>query len=259
MRQKNWSPPVLLSRLPTAKGSITVVRDDRLKGGTKQRAAIPCLQHMINEGAREFVYASPFSGFAQIALAVSCEAINVRCTIFAQQQGTAASKFTSLAAQTAKVCLCESLQDAERQADEYVASDKQRMKIPLGFNFQEYREELHKSLDAQWRLLCGQLNLAPRVLWLPVGSGTLAHVFRSVVPPRTHLACVDVGVLPKTDPRIMSVQNLWNTSYHKVPEEFSEAVKIPPPIPSNLYYDAKLWQFVRKNACPLDVWWNVAS
>ncbi|HVK60991.1 MAG TPA: hypothetical protein VM432_05555 [Bdellovibrionales bacterium] len=46
---------------------LHVVRDDLLKAGTKQRAAIPYLLDLRKDGFEEFVYASPFSGFAQIA------------------------------------------------------------------------------------------------------------------------------------------------------------------------------------------------
>src|SRR5687768_9894600 len=83
------SPPIELEALPVARGRLHVVRDDRLEGGTKQRAAEPFLAELVVDGVREVVYASPFAGFAQVALAASCRRVGLRCTVFASRDPAA--------------------------------------------------------------------------------------------------------------------------------------------------------------------------
>jgi hypothetical protein len=59
----------VLTPLQIDAGTVHVVRDDLLPGGTKQRAVHAYLRDAIAGGATSFVYASPPPGFAQVALA----------------------------------------------------------------------------------------------------------------------------------------------------------------------------------------------
>jgi hypothetical protein len=58
-------------------GSVLVVRDDLLPGGTKRRVA----DRLLVSG-NEFVYASPAYGYAQVALAYACIDAGKQATIF---------------------------------------------------------------------------------------------------------------------------------------------------------------------------------
>lgn len=255
--QESINPPVQLDFLATKYGTVTVVRDDLLKGGTKQRAAVPYLNDLLKNGIKEIVYASPFSGYAQVALAEACKIVGINCTIFACSENGAISKFSQLAKNSgAFVVLSDSLEEAEKQSVLYDVKNK--FKIPLGFNDPFYKNHLRESLAEQWKLICQKLGYTPSALWVPVGSGTLAETFRSVVPLFTKLICVDVRVLPTTDERILKIKELANSAYLSAPELFQDSSFLVPPIPSNRYYDAKLWQFVSTRASSLDVWWNVA-
>lgn len=66
-------------------------------------------------------------------------------------------------------------------------------------------------------------------------------------------------MLPRNDARIQSIRQLPNVEYISAVELFSQPVEQVPPIPSNIFYDAKLWRFISRAANPMDVWWNVAS
>ena len=254
----NWSPPIRTSQLRTLKGSITVVRDDYLNGGTKQRAIIPFLMEKKEFGFHEFVYASPFSGYAQIALAYSCSAVDLDCVIFAESQLGEISGFTAKIKDLATIHLTDDLSQAEQEAEQYVESAQGAMKIPLGFADLGYVKHLKDVLEREWQNLVKKVG-KPRNIWLPVGSGILARTFRDVAPPETKLICVDVRVLRHTDQRIQTVAGLENVDLLRVPEKFSQACERPPSIPSNSYYDAKLWRFIAESAEDGDVWWNVAS
>ena len=253
--------------------SIHVVRDDLLGGGTKERACRPFLESLMRDGAREFVYASPFCGFAQVALAKSAKELGARCTIFAEEAPAGgAHEFTELArSYGAKIRLTSNLSEAsiQAQAAERDAHTFREMfpdgsmfthrasviNIPLGFDHRAFHQAFHVALQDAWSQI-SYLDL--KRIWLPVGSGTLARCFRSIAPPRIEINLVDVGVLPQKDDRIRMLTDLPNTRYMKAPEKFIEEAVEMPPIPSNKHYDAKLWAFLNENARSGDLWWNVA-
>lgn len=254
-------PPIVLDVLSTPKARIHVVRDDLLEGGTKQRAAVPFLMECRERGGRNFVYASPFAGFAQVALAVTCQELDLACTLNCQVDPATgeAHEFTRLArVYGAKITLFKSLAQAETEAERYAAADNARLKLPLGFDCPGYRLHLRVELWRQWQRLLRLLPRAPDRLWLPLGSGTLATVFREVVPESTRLSCVDVHVLPADDARVVRVRGLARSELYSAPEAFSTPVEYAPPIASNRFYDAKVWRLVSQYAGDGDVWWNVA-
>ena len=58
---------------------IQVVRDDLLDGGTKRRAFT--MYVASRPDVKEFVYASPRQGYAQLSLAYACKDLNRKCTV----------------------------------------------------------------------------------------------------------------------------------------------------------------------------------
>lgn len=78
-----FSPPARLSRLTVKDKTIHVVREDLLPGGTKQRAVSHFISQSAESGRCQFVYASPFCGYAQVALAYVCRELGFPCTVFA--------------------------------------------------------------------------------------------------------------------------------------------------------------------------------
>ncbi|MES2856266.1 MAG: hypothetical protein V4692_10410 [Bdellovibrionota bacterium] len=255
------SPDVSLDTFDVGQKKLHVVRDDLLKGGTKQRAAVPYLRDLMEEGYTEFIYASPFSGFAQVALAYSCQAVGASCTLFCEPDPKTGTyhTFTLLAMNLgAKVHLVKTLAACEKAASEFESLDSEFFKIPLGFDDPRYREHLASSLDTQWKHLCNELGHTPHALWISLGSGTLTRVLNEVLPSYVDLHCVDVHVLDSKDDRIQAACRPNRVHYHSAPEVFHEIAKAPPPLPSNAFYDAKVWQFVSENSLGGDVWWNVA-
>ena len=98
----------------------------------------------------------------------------------------------------------------------------------------------------------------PQRLWISVGSGTLISTFRKVVGDSVELRGINVNVLPKSDPRMISAGNMARTKITEAREFFHEPAKNLPPLPSNLFYDAKLWSFLLQESKEGDIWWNVA-
>lgn len=257
------SPPVVLDKLRIGDRQIFVVRDDLLTGGTKQRACAPFLRELAEQGSEHFVYASPFSGFAQIALAFSCRQLGLACRLFceADPRGGEDGKheFTRLAESFgAEVLLFETLAQAEAAAQEEVRRQPKMIKLPLGFDCEEFRRHLKQQLRLRWAEVLEDIGGSPRQVWLPVGSGTLVKTFQKVLSPEIQIQAVNVHVLRADDQRILDVVNQSRVKVFSARMPFHERAQITPAVPSNAFYDAKLWEFILKFAQDGDLWWNVA-
>jgi hypothetical protein len=241
--------------------TVHVVRDDLLDGGTKERGLAPLVQDLAASGIRRFVYASPFCGYAQIALASATARIGRDAVVFA---GAAPGEdalhgYSREAAQRgAHVVRCASLDDAERRAAAFTEDNSDAHKLPLGFACDAFYAAYERSLRAEWRRIEGRLGGAPEQLFVPVGSGTLLRAFTRVVPESVTIEAVDVNVLPPDDPRIAAIAEMPRVRLHRSELPFASPSRAWPRFPSNRYYDAKLLPFVERLAGRSSVWWNVA-
>ncbi|MBC7371584.1 MAG: hypothetical protein H7326_08470 [Bdellovibrionaceae bacterium] len=258
------SPPVVLQKMKIANATCYIAREDLLEGGTKQRAIAPYLEDLVRAGYTHFIYASPFCGFAQVALAASARQLGLKVTIFSEhdpKQSDATSNphaFTQIAADFgAEIRLFRDLNSAELAAAEFARLHGRRYKIPLGFADASYLVHMKQKLSEQYRIICKAIG-TPKRFWLPVGSGTLARIFAEVVPSTCQLVCVDVRVLRPDDPRLHFVADMPNVKWIQTPELFHETAEMKPALPSNVHYDAKLWRFFASQAQDGDIWWNVA-
>lgn len=252
------SPPPVLTILKPGDKKTIVVRDDLLPGGTKQRASAPFIEDMISLGFDHFIYASPFAGFAQVALAYVCQILKVKCTIMAERD----QRFTdnrfhpfSLMARNfgAKLVMATSLPEAEELATNVSLHQSRKLKIPLGFACPEFRFHLKEEVSKAFTHIGPVKNL-----WMPVGSGTLVRTFLTALPD-VQFKCVNVNVLNSKDPRINFIQNHPQVTYFEAPMSFHTEATDYPTIPSNSFYDAKIWAFIKEHGEDGDVWWNVAK
>jgi len=260
-----FSPTVVVDCMDVQGKELFVVRDDLLPGGTKQRACAPFLESLAERGYDRFYYASPFAGFAQVALAYVCQHLDLEWHIYSSIDPNATTRagrkheFTALAeSYGAKVTLVETLAEGERLATGASRLVGGAYKIPLGFDCLDFRESLESELREQWQTVVASIGETPKRLWIPVGSGTLASVFKKIVSSETKLHCVDVRVLKPEDLRIASLANDSTLMYLRAAEAFHEYPNVAAPIPSNRHYDAKLWRVFKEGAESGDVWWNVA-
>jgi len=234
-----------------------VARDDLLTGGTKERALY---SYLANLDFHEYIYASPFSGFAQIALAYVSQQMGRKCIIIAEVDPETGSLHPySLRARDhgATVFPSRNLKEAEEIAERLAAEREQMLKIPLGFNVPEFRQSMADVLSVEWARIERKSETAIRRLWLPVGSGTLATSFLSFLSPEVEVLGLNVRVLPQNDPRIKKLNQVIILKTADVP--FREKATILPEIPSNLFYDAKLWGVIEEEGLNGDLWWNVAG
>ncbi len=264
-RPASLLPDFKIEALTCAGRSIVVVREDLLIGGTKQRACVPYLEDLIREGVEEFVYASPFAGFAQVALAISARSLGKSATIFCERDATYSGaprlhEFSKLAMKHgAQMVLVDTLGRASAKAVAYARERIGRAQLPLGFDCVSFRNYLKREVTRAWSQIESQAGSnRPRTLWVPVGSGTLLKTFHEILPADVRIRGVNVRVLENSDPRIAGLTRIDRCELFSTPERFEEPSRLLPPVPSNVHYDAKLWQFMEKHAEAGDVWWNVA-
>lgn len=243
---------------------IHVLRDDLLRGGTKERAVHPYLKQAMRDKYGEFVYASPFCGFAQVALAAAACDLGAKCRLFCvadamQRPRFVEHEFTSLArACGAQVTLAGDLAEAQAQAELFAAGERTRYLVPLGFADEHFKRLMAEEIAWVWQCVCRELGGPPGRVWLPVGSGTLADCFRAVQPADVELLCVNVHVLDEGDARLKALSDRPGLRLIDAEEVFSRPALTLPPIPSNIHYDAKLWRFIEQQGRDGDLWWNVA-
>ncbi|MFC5288838.1 pyridoxal-phosphate dependent enzyme [Actinokineospora guangxiensis] len=260
MAEVRLSPPVELHTVDIPAGTVTVVRDDLLPGGTKQRALIPYLQARRGRGTSTFVYASPAPGFAQVALAHVCALLGTRCVVFAELLDGEPHPHSLLAHEYgAEIIACPSLAEATTAAEAFAAEAAGRWAAPLGFGDAQFGSCLREQIAREWHFIGERANPVPTRVWAPVGSGTLVTALRRALPGEVHLECLDVGVLDPADRRLRALAALPGVSVRRSSQPFLRPCDDPPPIPSNSHYDAKLWPLIREHAAHGDLWWNVAK
>ncbi|MGE0528169.1 MAG: pyridoxal-phosphate dependent enzyme [Bdellovibrionales bacterium] len=258
----NLSPAAVVTQTYLQDRVIYIVREDLLPGGTKQRAIFHFLLALRSQCFDQFVYASPFAGYAQVALAYACQILGLKCILFAEVEPKTKKphRFTRLAqSYGAHVLVAPTLDAAEQGALNFSQARSQTYKIPLGFDDPHYKFLMRQEIRKQWANVLAQIPAPVQTLWLPVGSGTLADIFSKVVDRMVRLCCVNVHVLKDDDKRIQALRENPQITVLSSPLEFAAPAAHPPAFPSNLHYDAKIWDFIVRNGRNGDVWWNVAQ
>lgn len=217
-------------------GQIDVVRDDEIAGGTKVRA-LPVLL----TGAREFVYASPVYGYAQVALAHAAARVGVRATVFCAARKALHPRTAEAQAAGARIVQVPSgyLAVVKARARSYCAVSGARL-LPFGFDTPEFVGALAD--------VARGMRVAPAEVWSVAGSGVLTRALQIAWPDASFRAV-----------RIGSVPDVGRATLYVAPEKFEANAEEPPPFPSCANYDAKAWQFVIAHAQPGALFWNVAA
>lgn len=216
---------------------IQVVRDDRFPGGTKARVLPEILASLK---AEEFVYASPAYGYAQIALAYSAREIGKQATVFVAKRNEL-HPWTAKARQAgAKIVQVPFgyLSNVQAKAKEY-AGLTNAYYMPFGFDFPLFHTRLAE--------LAAQIA-EPQEVWSVAGSGTLTRALQQAWPEAKFNAV-----------RIGATFDGGRAEIITAPEKFEQNAKVKPPFASCANYDAKAWRFIKQQAKPGALFWNVAA
>lgn len=222
----------------TMQDGFYIVRDDQFPGGTKARV-LPEILAGLN--AEEFVYASPAYGYAQIALAYSAAEIGKRATVFVAKRAELHPWTAKAKRAGAKIVQVPFgyLSNVQAKAKAY-AEMTAACYLPFGFDFPLFQQRLAE--------MAANLDAQPAEVWTVAGSGTLTRALQQAWP-NADFKAVRIGAAPKAG-RATVIQ---------AAEKFEANAKVKPPFPSCANYDAKAWRFIKQQAKPGALFWNVAA
>ena len=228
-------PPPVVER----HSGILVVRDDMLPGGTKMRAMLPLMQA---QPAAEFVYASPAQGYAQLALAHCARLLGRQATIFtaARKEPHPLTVASAEAGATVYPVRCGYLSVVQSRARAY-AAERGAFLVPFGGDDATSLKAIAAAA------LC--TGLEPSEVWSVAGSGVLTRALQ-MAWPRARFVAVVVG-------KEGCDTGLARRIMHPLP--FGRAARVLPPFPSAVGYDAKAWEYIRAEAGPGALFWNVGA
>jgi hypothetical protein len=231
--EDTWNPPINIEQ----HSGFNVITDDMLIGGTKQRGSIPLLGQLPE---KEFIYVGPYTGFAQVALALAAKLNGKIATLFIQKHRPMLYQ-TKLAIQLgANIYEFDkkhgTLSAMRKYANEY--REKQNKKhatrlFVLGFQEQEFKDALSKSLAKAIKdtpLADPEFN---GTIWVTGGSAVLTNVFYKLFP-KARINVVQIGKA------IDWYVDRERSDFYIAPERFYETAKIVPPYPSVPEYTARI-------------------
>lgn len=224
-------------------GRFNIVRDDRIPGGTKRRV----LEKLVGKiSADEIVYASHPFGYGQLALALACASNGKTCTLVAPPVDPTSIPDVmqkTMDVQGAKFVFSDEVmpQDELVRIAESIALQRGAHLMPIGFDFDEFREELASIVKS--------INFLPKEVWVLAGSGTLARTMKAVWP-ESRINAVSMG-FPHTDTG--DIERIYQAI-----EPPEAAATLTPPYPSSEHYDAKIWRFAQAFGSDGALIWNVA-
>lgn len=219
---------------------IFVVRDDLYHGGTKARV----LRHLIQEGGH-YVYATPFCGGAQTALAVVAHEKNAKMTLVLAARKKEHWRTTQAEELGAEIVRVRPgyLNVVQARAREYVSrtgAELFQFGLASKFAVEKISEE------------AATIDLEPDEVWCASGSGVLARAL-TLAFPSAAINVVEVG--KKLKPADVSGAKIWKT-----PLPYNKPHKVSPPFSSDLHYEAKAWEVCKQNRGKGKVlFWNVTG
>lgn len=225
-------------------GDIHVVRDDLLPGGTKRRFLYRYLGS--EPQVTEWVYASPRVGYAQVALGYACRDLGLKATVVLPK-----GKHTHLTEEAIAIGVnivevpMGFLSHTQHVAKEYAAATPDAGLLPFGLDHPLVIDEIAR--------IAQTLPITPTEVWTCISSGVLSRGLQKAWPDAVVYG-VRVGHETTEEERGRAV--VINSRYKFVqPCRAQER----PPFPSSVYYDAKVWSFIRERASRGALFWNVGA
>ena len=222
---------------------IRVVRDDLLDGGTKRRAFT--MYVASRPDVKEFVYASPRQGYAQLSLAYACHDLGRKCTVTVPK-----GEKTWLTIEAEKLG-CNIIQvpmgylsNIQHKARVYCEETESHL-IPFGGDHPIIIEAMTRAALS--------LDIQPIEVWTVMSSGVLSRGLQNAWPD-AKVYGAQIG--HNTTEEEMGRAETFRSKY-----TFQQECKKDerPPFPSSLTYDSKAWTFIKEKATEGALFWNVGK
>lgn len=223
---------------------IRVVRDDLLDGGTKRRAFTKYVASRPD--VKEFVYASPRQGYAQLSLSYACRDLDRKCTVTVPkgQKTWLTIESERLGCNIIQVPMGY-LSNIQAKAKRYCEENEAHL-IPFGGD--------HPIIIDAMRDAALSLEIEPpKEVWTVMSSGVLSRGLQKAWPD-AKVYGVQIG--HNTTEEEMGRAETFRSKY-----TFQQECKKDerPPFPSSLTYDSKAWTFIKEKATEGALFWNVGK
>lgn len=229
--------PFKISKIISKTQQLYIVRDDYLCGGTKSRVCVDFLVDKIKEGYSDFVYVSPWNGAASLALGISMKDLDINVTVFIERYFlNELPPFLALA-QTYGVNVIQT-DNPYVKARRY-AEDTGSYFIKPGFNYPSVIDDISYMIQP----LKEEYGVFDEV-WCAVGSGTLINGLQKGGIGRKYYGVCIFGVKPDIGKARAIIHD----------QEDYEPVDKLPPYRSAMYYDAKVYEYVRGRKGKILLW-----
>lgn len=211
---------------------FSVVRGDLIEGGFK-RLAIDGV--FTKSKASHLVFASNSLGYGGIALTRSLQGTGKTPVIFLSENDQMSPNLDLCKELGAKIFFNgkSSMNDSEGLRAEAckIFTDKKYEILPVGLETAQVRKNIADAARALF-------PVAPKELWVAVGSGMTVRVLQETFPSCRFHAVLVKGNNP----------DIGKAKAHIPPQTFNEHAQILPPFNSSRNYDAKVWQEMLQKA-----------
>ena len=240
----DWHDPHPAPEIETHEG-FHVVRDDLLQYGSKMRF----IDYMVRTATeKEFVFGgSKKVGWGAISLAAVCKRYKKKAVFFMAKTSNPTwhqqevERLGGRIEWVANGMLNVTLARARAYAE---ADPKKRRLLPIGLEDPTVIGSIIKVAQG--------LSVNPKEVWTVASSGTLTRGLQLAFPKAKFFA-VQTG-------HTLTEETAGRAEVLVSPYKYDKPVKAgdAPPYPSESFYDAKLWSFVRKQGKKGALIWNVA-
>ena len=253
-----YNPPISVSNIEHKNKHLHVIRDDYLTGGTKCRAVIQFIQHILTlkPNTTELIYLGASNGYAQVALAYGLYLLksNLKLRLYAQSVPNLpeVNKLQLLTKylypNVTYIHLQKPFKEIWPLIDAYIKSNPTTYLLPFGMDDDIFKQLI---LDALLPRLAPFVDIIPR-MWMVAGSGVLFSVLYRILS-KTHFCVVQVGKEVN-----LSMYDQTRIILYKSQMKLYEAIKTDIPYATTKSYDGKIWEFESEFADG-DWIWNVAG
>lgn len=221
-----------------------VVRDDLLDYGSKIRF----IDYLVKNDGDEWVFGGANKvGWGPISLTYVCNRYGKKATFFMAKRKVPTwhqQKVLDMGA-TIHWIANGMLNNTKAKARYYYEEDPvNRRVLPLGLE--------HPTVLGSIIKIARSLNVKPSEIWTVASSGTLSRGLQMAFP--------DVPVFAVEIGHKMSEYERGRATVIKCLYKYDREVKEEelPPYPSEKFYDAKVWKYVKEQGKPNALIWNVA-
>lgn len=241
---EGWEDPNPPPVVETYNG-FHVVRDDKLGYGSKARF----IDYLVkNTECDEWVFGGANKvGWGPISLTHVCNLYGKKATFFMAKRKEPTWHQQRVLDLGGTIHWVDNgmLTVTKAKARRYQEEDtKHRQSLPLGLE--------HVTVLASIIKVARSLKIKPTQIWTVASSGTLNRGLQLAFPDVPAYA-VEIG-------HKMSEYERGRAEVMRSPYKYDQAIEeqYAPPYPSEKYYDAKVWEFVKSNGTKGALIWNVA-